>query len=310
MSDRYILSDVAARHPKRGGGVGTPAKDHGPHEGYLSDSGAVGRKRVTTRELVAMKERGEKIAVLTCYDFLFASLLTECAVDAVLVGDSLGQVVLGHDSTLPVTLDDMIHHASAVRRGLRGPLLIVDMPFLSYQVSNEDALRNAGRVMRETGAEAVKLEGGGESALERVRAIVDAGIPVMGHLGLTPQSIHGLGGYALRGRDREEAERLVREARALEASGCFSVVLELMPTELAAEISRTIRIPTIGIGAGPECDGQVLVLPDMLGLNPSFQPKFLRRFADLAAAAREGVTAYVEAVKASDYPSDVESYSG
>ncbi len=257
-----------------------------------------------------MKERGEKIAVLTCYDFLFASLLTECAVDAVLVGDSLGQVVLGHDSTLPVTLDDMIHHASAVRRGLVGPLLIVDMPFLSYQVSNEDALRNAGRVMRESGAEAVKLEGGGESVLERVRAIVDAGIPVMGHLGLTPQSIHGLGGYALRGRDREEAERLVREACALEASGCFSVVLELMPTALAAEISRAIRIPTIGIGAGPECDGQVLVLPDMLGLNPSFQPKFLRRFADLAAAAREGVSAYVEAVKAGDYPSDVESYSG
>ena len=258
--------------------------------------------------MIAMKGRGEKIAMLTCYDYLFAGILTESAVDAVLVGDSLGQVVLGHDSTLPVTVDDMIHHACAVRRGLQGPLLVVDMPFLSYQVSDEDALRNAGRVMRETGAEAVKLEGAADSTLDRIRLMVGAGIPVMGHLGLTPQSVHELGGYSVRGREREEADRLRHDARALEEAGCFSIVLELMPTALAGEISRSIRIPTIGIGAGAECDGQVLVLPDMLGLNPSFNPTFLRRFAELGEAARRGVDEYVSSVKASEYPADSESY--
>ncbi|MEJ2318038.1 MAG: 3-methyl-2-oxobutanoate hydroxymethyltransferase [Gemmatimonadales bacterium] len=275
-----------------------------------SGTGSSRRKRVTTSDLSAMKGRGEKIAMLTCYDYLFAGILTETAVDAVLVGDSLGQVVLGHDSTLPVTVDDMIHHACAVRRGLQGPLLIVDMPFLSYQVSDEDALRNAGRVMRETGAEAVKLEGATDSTLERIRLIVDAGIPVMGHLGLTPQSVHELGGYSVRGRERKEADRLRHDAGALEEAGCFSIVLELMPTELAGEISRSIRIPTIGIGAGAECDGQVLVLPDMLGLNPSFNPTFLRRFAELGEAVRRGVDEYVSAVKSSEYPADSESYEG
>ena len=279
-------------------------------ENPVSESGSAKRKRITTSDFVAMKERGEKIAVLTCYDVLFAEILSESEVDAVLVGDSLGQVVLGHDSTLPVTLDDMIHHASAVRRGLRGPLLIVDMPFLSYQVSNEDALRSTGRVMKETGAEAVKLEGGDEATLERIEAIVRAGIPVMGHLGLTPQSVHKLGGYSVRGRQATEAERLLREAGALEAAGCFSIVLEMLPTTLAGEISGGLRIPTIGIGAGPDCDGQVLVLPDMLGLNPSFTPKFLRRFADLGGAARRGVDDYVQAVKSGGYPAESESYDG
>ncbi len=268
------------------------------------------RKRVTTSDLIAMKGRGEKIAMLTCYDYLFAGILTETSVDAVLVGDSLGQVVLGYDSTLPVTVDDMIHHAGAVRRGLQGPLLVVDMPFLSYQVSDEDALRNAGRVMRETGAEAVKLEGAADSTLDRIRLMVGAGIPVMGHLGLTPQSVHELGGYSVRGREKEEADRLRHDALALEEAGCFSIVLELMPTELAGEISRSIRIPTIGIGAGAECDGQVLVLPDMLGLNPSFNPTFLRRFAELGETARRGVDEYVSAVKSSEYPADSESYEG
>lgn len=276
--------------------------------GGASDPGGARRKRVTTGHLMAMKRRGEKIAVLTCYDYLFAAILSESDVDAVLVGDSLGQVVLGHDSTLPVTMDDMIHHACAVRRGLQGPLLIVDMPFLSYQVSDEDALRNAGRVMRETGAEAIKLEGAAAATLKRVRLIVDAGIPVMGHVGLTPQSVHELGGYSVRGREREEAERLKRDTLALQEAGCFSIVLEMMPTALAREISRSIGIPTIGIGAGPGCDGQVLVLPDMLGLNPSFNPVFLRRFAELGEAARRGVDEYVRAVKSGEYPSGSESY--
>lgn len=274
----------------------------------MADSDAQRRKPVTTGDLIAMKERGEKIAMLTCYDHLFARILTEAGVDAVLVGDSLGQVVLGYDSTLPVTLDDMIHHAAAVRRGLQGPLLVVDMPFMTYQVSNEDALRNAGRVMKETGAEAVKVEGGDDATLDCVRALVGAGIPVMGHLGLTPQSVHQLGGYSLRGRNPDEAARLLREACALEDAGCFSMVLEMIPVGLAGEVTRSVGIPTVGIGAGPECDGQVLVLPDMLGLNPTFNPRFLRRFARLGDAARSGVEEYVEAVRSGDYPSEDESY--
>ncbi len=274
----------------------------------MADSDAQKPKPVTTGDFTAMKERGEKIAMLTCYDYLFARILTEAGVDAVLVGDSLGHVVLGYDSTLPVTLDDIIHHAAAVRRGLHGPLLVVDMPFMTYQVSNEDALRNAGRVMKETGAEAVKVEGGDDATLDRVRALVGAGIPVMGHLGLTPQSVHQLGGYSLQGRDPDEADRLLREACALEDAGCFSMVLEMIPVPLAGEVTRAVGIPTVGIGAGPECDGQVLVLPDMLGLNPAFNPRFLRRFARLGDAARSGVKEYVEAVRNGDYPSEDESY--
>ena len=275
----------------------------------MAEAGEPQRKQVTTRDFAAMKERGEKIAVLTCYDYLFARILTESSVDAVLVGDSLGQVVLGHDTTLPVTMADMIHHGRAVRRGLRGPLLIVDMPFLSYQASDRDALRNAGRLMKKTGAEAVKLEGGDSATLDRIRAIVGAGMPVMGHIGLTPQSVHGLGGYSVRGREQEEADRLLQAASALAEAGCFSIVLELLPAALAAEISRSIPIATIGIGAGPECDGQVLVLPDMLGLNPGFSPRFLRTFADLGERARGGVDDFVQAVKTGDYPSGGESYS-
>lgn len=255
-----------------------------------------------------MKASGEKIAVLTCYDHLFARLLARTAVEVVLVGDSLGQVVLGYRSTIPVTLQEMIHHAAAVRRGLERPLLVVDMPFLSYQVSDADALRNAGRVVKETGAEAVKVEGGDEATLSRVRTLVGAGIPVMGHVGLTPQAVHRLGGYGVRGRSAEEADRLLEEAEALAQAGCFAVVLEMVPAALAARITRRLEVPTIGIGAGAECDGQVLVLPDMLGLNEGFEPKFLRRFAELGTEVRSAVDDYVQAVKEGGYPGEAESY--
>lgn len=260
------------------------------------------RRRVTIRDLLEMKTRGERIVVLTAYDVLFARIVDEAGTDVILVGDSLAQVVLGLDSTLPVTLDDMIHHARAVRRGVQRGLLVVDMPFMTFQVSPEETLRNAGRIMKETGAEAVKLEGGDEQAAEHVAKLVRAGIPVMGHIGLTPQSVHALGGFRVQGREDVHAERLRQEAVRLQEAGAFSVVLELVPGRLAGEISRSIDIPTIGIGAGSECDGQVLVLPDMLGLNEQFKPKFLHRFAELAAAARQGVDDYVSAVRAGDYP--------
>ncbi len=265
-------------------------------------------RRVTTRELIAMKQRGEKIAALTCYDFLFARLFAGSAIDVVLVGDSLGQVVLGYDSTIPVTVDEMIHHAAAVRRGLRGPLLVVDMPFLSYQVSTEQAMQNCGRVLKESGAEAVKLEGGDERTVATIRALTTAGIPVMGHLGLTPQSVHQFGGYGVRGREASEAETIVRGAVELQDAGCFALVLEMLPTPLASRVSESLEIPTIGIGAGPACDGQVLVLPDMLGLNEGFNPRFLRRFAELAPEARQGIADFARSVKDGKYPGDQESY--
>lgn len=267
-------------------------------------------RKVRTVDLAGMKARGEKIVVLTCYDHLFARLLEPEDVDVVLVGDSVGQVILGYDSTLPVTLDEMIHHASAVRRGLERPLLVVDLPFLSYQVSDPEAMRSAGRVLKESGAEAVKVEGGDPTTCRRIGSMVEAGIPVMGHLGLTPQSVHRFGGYGVRGRDASEADRLVEGARRLEEAGCFGLVLELVPTELAGRITDEVGIPTIGIGAGAACDGQVLVLPDMLGLNEGFQPKFLRRFGQLGEATREAVGAFARAVREGDYPSPDESYDG
>ena len=257
-----------------------------------------------------MKRQGERIAVLTCYDVLFARILEEAGVDMILVGDSLGQVVLGHDSTLPVTVEAMIHHAGAVRRGAPGTFVVVDLPFLSYQISPEEALRNAGRIMVEAGAEAVKLEGGDPRTLETVERLVAAGIPVMGHLGLTPQSVHALGGYRVQGREGEAAERLRQEARALQEAGCFSLVLELIPGPLAEEISEASAIPTIGIGAGVGCDGQVLVLPDALGMNPGFTPRFLKRFADLHGPALEGARAYVREVREGSYPGDDHTFPG
>ena len=245
---------------------------------------------------------------MTAYDFLFARLLEEAEVDIILVGDSLGQVVLGHDSTLPVTVDQMIHHASAVRRGAPDSFIVVDLPFMSFQINTEEALRNAGRALKETGVEAVKMEGGSPRACATVEALVTAGIPVMGHLGLTPQSVHALGGYRVQGRTQEEAARLRKESRALEEAGAFSIVLELLPTDLAAEISAGLTIPTIGIGAGAGCDGQVLVLYDALGLNPGFQPKFLKRFAQLHDVALDGVRRYADEVRAGTYPGPEHSF--
>ena len=264
--------------------------------------------RVTVRTLLEMKQRGDPIVALTAYDYLFARLVDEAGVDVVLVGDSLGQVVLGMESTLPVTLDDMIRHASAVRRGVDRALLVVDMPFLTFQIEPSETVRNAGRVLAETGAEAVKLEGGSEAACEHVRRVVEAGIPVMGHVGLTPQSVHALGGYRVQGRGEENARRIAEEARNLAEAGCFAVVLELVPGELAAEITADLPVPTIGIGAGVECDGQVLVLYDMLGLNDAFTPKFLRRFADLAGETRRGLAEYIEAVRSGEYPGPEHSH--
>jgi 3-methyl-2-oxobutanoate hydroxymethyltransferase len=270
------------------------------------DQGRGGRASI--RRLLEMKRDGRPIVAMTAYDFLFARLLEEAEVDLILVGDSLGQVVLGYDSTIPVTMDDMIHHARAVKRGAPGTLVVLDMPFMTYQASVEDALRNAGRGLKETGVEAVKIEGGHERTCEAVRALVAAGIPVMGHIGLTPQSVHALGGYRVQGRDEAAATRIRREAAALEEAGAFSVVLELLPAPLAREISASLTIPTIGIGAGPGCDGQVLVLYDALGLNPGFRPKFLKRFAELHDVSLEGVRAYAREVRERAYPDAEHSF--
>jgi 3-methyl-2-oxobutanoate hydroxymethyltransferase len=272
-----------------------------------SDAHAAER-RLTIRDLLEMKQRGEKIVSLTAYDFLFGRLLDDCGIDIILVGDSLGQVVAGYDTTLPVTLDEMIWHARAVRRGVRRALIVVDMPFLTFQISPEETLRNAGRILKETGAEAVKLEGGDEETCRHVQALVRAGIPVMGHVGLTPQSVHALGGYRVQGRQQESALRLQHDAARLQDAGAFSLVLELVPAALAGEISRALQVPTIGIGAGPETDGQVLVLYDALGLNEAFQPRFLQRFASLAEEARKGVLAYASAVRSGAFPDSRHSF--
>lgn len=256
-----------------------------------------------------MKRNGEKIVALTAYDCLFARFLEEADVDILLVGDSLGQVVLGYSSTIPVTLEEMIHHGKAARRGAPNTFMVLDMPFLSYQVSPEDALRNAGRVLKETGAEAVKLEGGGAATCRAVEAMVHAGIPVMGHVGLTPQSVHALGGYRVQGREVAAAERIRAQARALEEAGCFSIVLELVPADLAGEITQGLAVPTIGIGAGGGCDGQVLVLYDALGLNLGFRPRFLKTFGDLGAETRNALSAYVKEVREGTYPGPEHSFS-
>ncbi len=262
---------------------------------------------ITIRDLQSMKSEGQRIVSLTCYDALFARLLDANGVDIILVGDSVNQVLAGRDSTLSATLDQMIYHASAVRRGVTRALVVVDMPFLTYQISVEDAIRNTGRVLQETGAQAVKLEGGA-AMVPTVAALVERGIPVMGHLGLTPQSIHTLAGYRVQGRDQDTATRLMADAEALEAAGAFALVLELVPTALAGRISKTLSIPTIGIGAGAECDGQVLVLHDMLGLNPSFSPKFLRRYATLAETVEAAVEQFGEDVRAGRYPGPEHSF--
>lgn len=263
------------------------------------------KKTVSTFQ--AMKVEGRKISMLTCYDYSTARLIDEAGVDAVLVGDSLGNVILGYPDTLAVTMDDMIHHGAAVVRGVRDALVVVDMPFMSYQVSVRQAVKNAGRLVKKTGCAAVKLEGG-ENVADRVQAIVDAGIPVVGHIGLTPQSVNALGGYKVQGRDEKAAVKLMHDARALEKAGAFAIVLECVPAPLAAFISSHVCVPTIGIGAGAGCDGQVLVYQDMLGLYSDMEPKFVRRFAELGDGMRQAFAAYDKAVKDGTFPNESESF--
>ncbi|HEX6536335.1 MAG TPA: 3-methyl-2-oxobutanoate hydroxymethyltransferase [Gemmatimonadaceae bacterium] len=274
----------------------------------MSSASTQAVKRMTVREFVSRKRSGTKLVVVTAYDALFGRLVDESGVDAVLVGDSLANVVAGRETTLPVTLDDMIYHARAARRGVSRALLLVDMPFLTYQVSVERALLNCGRVMQESEAQGVKLEGASAEVLRAVRAVTGVGIPVMGHLGFTPQSEHGLGGARVQGREPDVAARLLDEARRLEDAGAFAIVLELVPATLAAEITAAVSIPTIGIGAGRSCDGQVLVLHDLLGLNDRFTPKFLKRYASLADEVRGAVSRFRDDVREGRYPDDDHSF--
>ncbi|HUL48986.1 MAG TPA: 3-methyl-2-oxobutanoate hydroxymethyltransferase [Gemmatimonadales bacterium] len=260
-----------------------------------------GTRGLTVLDLARMKEQGKRIVVLTCYDALFARLLDQSGVDVLLVGDSVEQVLGGSPNTLSATLEQMIYHTTLVRRGSDRGLVVCDMPFLTYQVSISEAIRNCGRVLADTGCSGVKLEGG-QAVAPTVRALVDVGIPVMGHVGLTPQSVHALGGYRVQGREPEAARRLLDDAKALEEAGAFAIVLELIPATLASQVTKALRIPTIGIGAGPACDGQVLVLHDMLGLNDQFAPKFLKRYASLAQDVREAVTLYAAEVREGRYP--------
>jgi len=259
------------------------------------------RKKMTVLGFQAKKERGEPITMLTAYDYPTALALEAAGIDTILVGDSLGMVVLGYETTLPVTMDDMIRHAQAVRRGARTPLLIGDMPFLAYQADVAEAVRNAGRFLKEGGMDAVKLEGGRE-VIPTVRAINDAGIPVMGHIGLTPQSIHKLGGFRTQGKTAAAARRLLEDALALEEAGCFSIVLEAVPEQVARLVSQRLHVPTIGIGAGAGCDGQVLVTHDLLGLFDRFTPRFAGRYAELQAEMQRAFRAYIGDVQAGTFP--------
>jgi 3-methyl-2-oxobutanoate hydroxymethyltransferase len=261
--------------------------------------------RRTVIDIARMKREGVPIAVLTAYDALFAAILDDTGVDIVLVGDSLGNVFQGRETTLPVTLDQMIYHGEIVARSVSKSLVAVDMPFMTFQVSAEDTLRNAGEIMKRTGCQAVKLEGGVRTASVIAR-LVETGIPVIGHIGLTPQSVNAFGGFGVQGRDNGDA--MLADARATEAAGAFAIVLEKIPRDLAKQITAELSIPTIGIGAGPDCDGQVLVTPDLLGLFTAFKPAFVRRYANLADAAREGVAAYIHDVRARTFPSSEESY--
>ena len=265
------------------------------------------RDKITIRTLRRMKAHGEKITMLTAYDYPMARAVDEAGIEVILVGDSLGMVVLGYPTTLPVTMDDMVHHCKAVARGVSRALLVGDLPFMSYQVSREDALRNAGRLVKEGGAEAVKLEGGAE-VLGAVEALVGAGIPVMGHLGLTPQSYHQMGGYRVQARTAEEADRLLKDAGALERAGIFSLVLEGIPSEVARRVTETLTLPTIGIGAGPSCDGQVLVAHDMLGLQEDLSPKFVKRYAQGRQVFLEAMRQFRTEVRSGRFPGPEHSY--
>lgn len=264
-------------------------------------------KKVTTHQLQAMKDRGEKISMLTAYDYSMAQLIDGAGVDIILIGDSASNVMAGHETTLPITLDQMIYHASSVIRAVNRAFVVVDIPFGSYQGNSSEALRSAIRIMKESGAHSVKMEGGAEIK-ESVIRVLSAGVPVMGHLGLTPQSIYKFGTYAVRAKEEEEAEKLISDAKLLEECGCYAIVLEKIPAELAKRVSEEISIPTIGIGAGPHTDGQVLVMHDMLGITQEFKPRFLRQYADLSSIITEAVGNYIKDVKSRDFPNEKESY--
>lgn len=264
--------------------------------------------KVTTFKLRQMKEEGKKITMLTAYDYSTAKLLDESDIDVLLVGDSLGQVMLGYDSTIPVTMDEMIHHVKAVVRGTKNAMVVGDMPFMSYHLTKEESLRNAGRFLKEGGANAVKLEGGAEVA-ETIKAIVDVGIPVVGHLGLTPQAINVLGGYRVQGKDEETAKKIIADAKILEQAGAFAIVLEAIPASLAKIISKEVQVPTIGIGAGNGCDGQVLVVQDLLGLFSDFTPKFVKKFANLKPLIQEALGKYKAEVQSGAFPAPEHSFT-
>lgn len=264
-------------------------------------------KRITTRSLFEMKQNGEKISMLTAYDFTMAKIVDESGVDVILVGDSASNVMAGHETTLPITLDQMIYHASSVVRAIHRALVVVDLPFGSYQSDSKEALRSAIRIMKESGGHAVKLEGGSEIK-DSIKKILNAGIPVMGHLGLTPQSIYKFGTYNVRAKEEQEAEKLLEDAKMLEKIGCFALVLEKIPAQLAKKVSESISIPVIGIGAGNGVDGQVLVIHDMLGMNNEFNPRFLRRYLNLYEQMTAAIGQYVSDVKAVDFPNESEQY--
>lgn len=264
-------------------------------------------KKITTHQLQEMKNRGEKIAMLTAYDFSMAKIIDAALVDVILVGDSASNVMAGHETTLPITLDQMIYHAASVVRAVKRALVVVDLPFGTYQGDSGEALRSAIRIMKEAGAHAVKLEGGHE-VKESIKRILSAGIPVMGHLGLTPQSIYKFGTYTVRAKEEAEAKKLVEDAMLLADCGCFGLVLEKIPAALAKKVSESIQIPTIGIGAGPDTDGQVLVMQDMLGINKEFKPRFLRRYADVHSVVTDAVKNYVTDVKSKAFPNEDEKY--
>lgn len=265
------------------------------------------KRKVTTRRLFEMKQRGEKISMLTAYDYSMAKLIDEAGMDVILVGDSASNVMAGNVTTLPMTLDQMIYHGKSVMRAVKRALVVVDMPFGTYQGNSKEALSSAIRIMKETHADCVKLEGGSE-VRESIERILCAGIPVMGHLGLTPQSINKFGSYTVRAREEAEAKKLVEDAKLLEGIGCFAIVLEKIPAELAARVAKEVSVPIIGIGAGGGVDGQVLVMHDMLGINKGFSPRFLRRYADLSTIITDAVAKYIEDVKTADFPNEKEQY--
>ncbi|OOG67111.1 3-methyl-2-oxobutanoate hydroxymethyltransferase [Flavobacterium sp. A45] len=264
-------------------------------------------KRITTKSLIDMKSNGEKISMLTAYDYTMAKIVDTAGIDVILVGDSASNVMAGHETTLPITLDQMIYHASSVVRAVERALVVVDLPFGSYQSDSKEALRSSIRIMKESGGHAVKLEGGKEIK-ESIKKILNAGIPVMGHLGLTPQSIYKFGTYTVRAKEEEEAEKLMEDAKLLEKLGCFAIVIEKVPADLAEKVAKSISIPVIGIGAGGGVDGQVLVIHDMLGMNNEFSPRFLRRYMNLYEGMTSAISQYVEDVKSQDFPNEKEQY--